>query len=58
MLGKILCFLGWHYWINTDDQGLAGEHRCKYCNKLGWEAIQWPTCPPKPKAPNKQIKPT
>lgn len=42
IIRKILCLIGFHYWINVDGKGLAGEHRCKFCNKLGWDAIKWP----------------
>ena len=50
IVGKILCFVGMHTWINNvDERGLAGEHRCKYCNKLGWSAIRLPKPPSRPK---------
>ena len=50
IVGKILCFVGIHTWINNiDERGLAGEHRCKYCNKLGWSAIRLPKPPSRPK---------
>ena len=39
---RIFCFLGLHKWVNADGQGIAGKHICKFCGKLGWEALQWP----------------
>lgn len=37
-----LCLLGIHYDLNIDNEGLTGEHRCRFCKRLGWNAIQWP----------------
>ena len=60
IIGNLLCHIGVHTWVNNiDTHGLAGEHRCKYCNKLGWKAIKWPRCPKRPtKFPNVPDKPT
>jgi len=37
MIKKIFCFFGVHTWINTNGEGIAGKHICKFCGKLGWE---------------------